>query len=206
MQLQSHSTPSRGTATLHHDCNTSAHRQHLLLHPIGGRISCGTILPPIGGLHLHGDYTDIRRQPDDHTGGRVFWHQTLYKHFWMRTGWKGMIDFLCLDWIWVNNGNRDSERVVLSVTTRSCTTTSMSRWCEAYLWSHLWRDSWCSQDLPWKCTSFQPLSSIPPDSLFLQVIHDLVTCTEHAKQKMVTALDVVYTLKWSGRTLYSFSA
>ena len=72
MQLQSHCTPSRGTSTLHHDCNTSAHRQHLLLHPIGGRISCGSILPSIGGLHLHGDYTDIRRQPDDHTGGRVF--------------------------------------------------------------------------------------------------------------------------------------
>ena len=75
MQLQSHCTPSRGTSTLHHDCNTSAHRRHLLLHPIGGRISCGSILPPIGGLHLHGDYTDICRQPDDHTGSRVFWHQ-----------------------------------------------------------------------------------------------------------------------------------
>jgi histone H4 len=32
--------------------------------------------------------------------------------------------------------------------------------------------------------------------IFLEnVIHDLVTCTEHAKQKMVTALNVVYTLK-----------
>jgi len=61
----------------------------------------------------------------------------LYQHVWMWTGWKGMVDFLCLDWIWINNRNRDSERVVLSVTTRSCTTTSMSRRCEVYLWSHL---------------------------------------------------------------------
>ena len=26
--------------------------------------------------------------------------QTLYQHVWMQTGWKGMVDFLCLDWIW----------------------------------------------------------------------------------------------------------
>jgi histone H4 len=39
--------------------------------------------------------------------------------------------------------------------------------------------------------------------LFLEnVIRDSVTYTEHAKRKTVTALDVVYALKRSGRTLY----
>ena len=38
----------------------------------------------------------------------------------------------------------------------------------------------------------------------LQVIRDSVTYTEHAKRKTVTALDVVYALKRSGRTLYGF--
>ena len=37
-----------------------------------------------------------------------------------------------------------------------------------------------------------------------QVIRDSVTYTEHAKRKTVTALDVVYALKRSGRTLYGF--
>ena len=41
------------------------------------------------------------------------------------------------------------------------------------------------------------------DTLF-QVIRDSVTYTEHAKRKTVTALDVVYALKRSGRTLYGF--
>ena len=41
---------------------------------------------------------------------------------------------------------------------------------------------------------------------FLQVIRDSVTYTEHAKRKTVTALDVVYALKRSGRTLYGFGA
>ena len=40
----------------------------------------------------------------------------------------------------------------------------------------------------------------------LQVIRDSVTYTEHAKRKTVTALDVVYALKRSGRTLYGFGA
>ena len=48
------------------------------------------------------------------------------------------------------------------------------------------------------------------DRLFLtvefQVIRDSVTYTEHAKRKTVTALDVVYALKRSGRTLYGFGA
>ncbi|KAI0272748.1 histone-fold-containing protein [Gloeopeniophorella convolvens] len=35
---------------------------------------------------------------------------------------------------------------------------------------------------------------------------DSVTYTEHAKRKTVTALDVVYALKRSGRTLYGFGA
>ena len=41
---------------------------------------------------------------------------------------------------------------------------------------------------------------------FLKVIRDSVTYTEHAKRKTVTALDVVYALKRSGRTLYGFGA
>ncbi|THH11870.1 hypothetical protein EW146_g7897 [Bondarzewia mesenterica] len=41
--------------------------------------------------------------------------------------------------------------------------------------------------------------------IFLEnVIRDSVTYTEHAKRKTVTALDVVYALKRSGRTLYGF--
>ena len=43
-------------------------------------------------------------------------------------------------------------------------------------------------------------------SLSHQVIRDSVTYTEHAKRKTVTALDVVYALKRSGRTLYGFGA
>ncbi|PVF94951.1 histone-fold-containing protein [Serendipita vermifera] len=51
--------------------------------------------------------------------------------------------------------------------------------------------------------------SIPPTLIqfpnsFAQVIRDSVTYTEHAKRKTVTALDVVYALKRSGRTLYGF--
>ena len=42
--------------------------------------------------------------------------------------------------------------------------------------------------------------------LSVQVIRDSVTYTEHAKRKTVTALDVVYALKRSGRTLYGFGA
>ncbi|KAG2739513.1 hypothetical protein P692DRAFT_201842636 [Suillus brevipes Sb2] len=38
------------------------------------------------------------------------------------------------------------------------------------------------------------------------LIRDSVAYTEHAKRKTVTALDVVYTLKRSGRTLYGFDA
>ncbi|XP_041047587.1 histone H4-like [Carcharodon carcharias] len=41
--------------------------------------------------------------------------------------------------------------------------------------------------------------------VFLEnVIRDSVTYTEHAKRKTVTAMDVVYTLKRQGRTLYGF--
>lgn len=43
-------------------------------------------------------------------------------------------------------------------------------------------------------------------SFYVQVIRDSVTYTEHAKRKTVTALDVVYALKRSGRTLYGFGA
>lgn len=48
-------------------------------------------------------------------------------------------------------------------------------------------------------------SYFPLTGLF-QVIRDSVTYTEHAKRKTVTALDVVYALKRSGRTLYGFGA
>ncbi|KAG8919168.1 Histone H4 [Tulasnella sp. 418] len=42
--------------------------------------------------------------------------------------------------------------------------------------------------------------------IFLEnVIRDSVTYTEHAKRKTVTALDVVYALKRSGRQLYGVS-
>lgn len=36
------------------------------------------------------------------------------------------------------------------------------------------------------------------------VVRDAVTYTEHAKRKTVTALDVVYSLKRQGKTLYGF--
>ena len=52
---------------------------------------------------------------------------------------------------------------------------------------------------------FQLLSAAFSQS-FVQVIRDSVTYTEHAKRKTVTALDVVYALKRSGRTLYGFGA
>lgn len=41
--------------------------------------------------------------------------------------------------------------------------------------------------------------------VFLErVIRDAVTYTEHARRKTVTALDVVYALKRTGKTLYGF--
>ena len=49
-------------------------------------------------------------------------------------------------------------------------------------------------------------SASDPSLIFPQVIRDSVTYTEHAKRKTVTALDVVYALKRSGRTLYGFGA
>eukprot|EP00826_Nyctotherus_ovalis_P036550 TRINITY_DN3251_c0_g1_i1.p2 TRINITY_DN3251_c0_g1~~TRINITY_DN3251_c0_g1_i1.p2 ORF type:complete len:117 (+),score=28.49 TRINITY_DN3251_c0_g1_i1:405-755(+) len=36
------------------------------------------------------------------------------------------------------------------------------------------------------------------------VVRDAVTYTEHARRKTVTALDVVYALKRTGKTLYGF--
>merc|ERR1712051_959954 len=41
-------------------------------------------------------------------------------------------------------------------------------------------------------------------SFLENVVRDSVVCTEHAKRKTVTALDVVYALKRQGRTLYGF--
>ena len=43
--------------------------------------------------------------------------------------------------------------------------------------------------------------------IFLEnVIRDAVTYTEHARQKTVTAMDVVYSLKRQGRTPYGFGS
>jgi histone H3/H4 len=55
------------------------------------------------------------------------------------------------------------------------------------------------------CVDCQLNTSMHAHGLF-QVIRDSVTYTEHAKRKTVTALDVVYALKRSGRTLYGFGA
>ncbi len=41
-------------------------------------------------------------------------------------------------------------------------------------------------------------------SFLEHVVRDSVTYTEHAKRKTVTALDVVYSLKRQGKTLYGF--
>ena len=38
------------------------------------------------------------------------------------------------------------------------------------------------------------------------VVRDSVTYTEHARRKTVTAMDVVYSLKRQGRSLYGFGA
>ncbi|CAK8539277.1 unnamed protein product [Lathyrus sativus] len=37
-----------------------------------------------------------------------------------------------------------------------------------------------------------------------KIIHDAVSYTDHARRKTVTAIDVVYTLKRQGKTLYVF--
>lgn len=41
-------------------------------------------------------------------------------------------------------------------------------------------------------------------SFLENVVRDAVTYTEHAKRKTVTSLDVVYSLKRQGKTLYGF--
>nr|GMD40532.1 histone H4 [Ipomoea batatas] len=42
--------------------------------------------------------------------------------------------------------------------------------------------------------------------IFLEnLIRDVVTYTEHARRKTVTAMDVVYALKRQGKTLYGFN-
>ena len=43
-------------------------------------------------------------------------------------------------------------------------------------------------------------------SFLEHIIRDSVTYTEHGRRKTVTALDVVYALKRSGRTLYGFGS
>ncbi|CAK8536354.1 unnamed protein product [Lathyrus sativus] len=37
-----------------------------------------------------------------------------------------------------------------------------------------------------------------------KIIHDAASYTDHARRKVVTAMDVVYTLKRKGRSLYDF--
>ncbi|CAK8534486.1 unnamed protein product [Lathyrus sativus] len=37
-----------------------------------------------------------------------------------------------------------------------------------------------------------------------KIIHDAASYTNHARRKVVTAMNVVYTLKRQGRTLYNF--
>lgn len=43
-------------------------------------------------------------------------------------------------------------------------------------------------------------------SFLESVVRDAVTYTEHARRKTVTAMDVVYSLKRQGRSLYGFGA
>jgi histone H4 len=43
-------------------------------------------------------------------------------------------------------------------------------------------------------------------SFLENVIRDSITYTEHARRKTVTVMDVVYSLKRQGRTLYGFGA
>lgn len=60
------------------------------------------------------------------------------------------------------------------------------------------------------CSPHRPLRVIVAhhhhlSQIFLEnVIRDSVTYTEHSKRKTVTALDVVYALKRSGKTLYGY--
>ena len=56
------------------------------------------------------------------------------------------------------------------------------------------------------CVERSPVRLVVVADSILKVIRDSVTYTEHAKRKTVTALDVVYALKRSGRTLYGFGA
>ena len=111
---------------------------------------------------------------------------------------------------------RVSERVVPSVTARSCATTSRVSPSPLSVVSLVVVVS--SVSLP---VSFahslhaQDASLIHPLVIYEEtrgvlktflegVIRDAVTYTEHAKRKTVTSLDVVYALKRQGRTLYGF--
>ena len=145
---------------------------------------------------------------------------------WSSVIWTGFI--------WANDVNRDSEREVLSVIARSCATTSKVNlirhcycdipweciqvlqsllfvvlhvevvWSVFLVWSMKRLVVFSRSSLKTYVVSILVLGSIW--LMFLQVIRDSVTYTEHAKRKTVTALDVVYALKRSGRTLYGFGA
>ena len=107
-------------------------------------------------------------------------------------------------------------------------TSRTTRWCQAYLWTHLRGDPRCPKDLYVYSRPCLGSSSAQGPTLTLpvleNVIRDSVTYTEHAKRKTgksprlscsptscdannaVTSLDVVYALKRQGRTLYGFGA
>ena len=81
----------------------------------------------------------------------------------------------------------------------------------AHLRAHVRRDAWHPQGLP---------GALPPppkkkggtDSRGFcrrsqeHVIRDACTYCEHAKRKTITAMDIVYSLRRQGRTLYGFDA
>ena len=179
-----------------------------------------TLTPPNTAKHpvtCRGRRRYIRRRADSCPGNTPHPLKTLIaQHVWPRQRWKGGSA------VWTRgavadsgSGSRkgrrqaspqDSARQHPGHHQARHPSSRASRRRQAHLWSDLRGDPWCSQDLFGKC----PVSSSPSASSTRspppQVIRDSVTYTEHAKRKTVTALDVVYALKRSGRTLYGFGA
>ncbi|OAV94270.1 hypothetical protein PTTG_07435 [Puccinia triticina 1-1 BBBD Race 1] len=61
--------------------------------------------------------------------------------------------------------------------------------------------------IPWFFMQNRLADLYTTTQIFLEnVIRDFVTCTEHAKRKTVTSLNVVYVLKQQAQTLYVFGA
>ena len=117
----------------------------------------------------------------------------------------------------VERAARASARVVLSVTERSCATTSRALQSQLSVVllvvavssvSLPVRDSHASrcrlQTILITSTVIYEETRGVLKSFLESVIRDAVTYTEHAKCKTVTSLDVVYALKRQGRTLYGF--